>query len=561
MTPDQRSREEGGEILPDGGPLELLILADTSASMDRVARRMQDEFVAAILGSLTPKDRVNLGVYDVDCRWVFARPAAADGKNVASARRFLAARDSLGWTDLDRTMQAALEQCGPKTHVIFLGNGIVTAGDGDPAAFVKRLRALAQGKSGTFHAVAVGANLEPGVLQAITSLGGGSVRRLHGLGDPELVARDLLAEIMQPALRDVKLEFRGMRTARVYPASVPNLPPGAQQLVLGRYLPEPRSQQGEVTVTATRAGKPVRFSAKVSLAEGQQGNPFIPRLWAQMYLDALSEQAATPALCDEIIATSQRYHVLTPYTSLVVLESRADWRRFHLARRFSMSDADKFFAAGRDKANWERVAEQKNLSGAWRLEVRRRALEQLGDLGRDSQWIAFLSDTLLEPGGGTQGPGCLSASSTFCGVVTGARGTVNFPDNSGTNVSATDYGLGSRLPPVAAEGQVYNGIEKKAQNEQPGNEVTPPDDLAALEQDFGNPSDDADPDEVEPPWPSDHDEQPAAENQAGNAFGAPPPPDSSASADAPIMAAPVWSLQGRFRAWGPWKLDSFVAGR
>ena len=128
--------------------MELLILADTSASMDRVARRVQDEFVAAILGSLTPKDRVNLGVYDVDCHWAFTRPAAADAKNVASARRFLAARDSLGWTDLDRTMQAALEQCGPKTHVIFLGNGIVTAGDGNPAAFIKRLRALAEGKSG-----------------------------------------------------------------------------------------------------------------------------------------------------------------------------------------------------------------------------------------------------------------------------------------------------------------------------------------------------------------------------------------------------------------------------
>ena len=266
------------------------------------------------------------------------------------------------------------------------------------------------------------------------------------------------------------------------------------------------------------------------------------------------EQAASPALCDEIIATSalldeiiatsQRYHVLTPYTSLVVLESLADWRRFHLARPSLRSDADRFFAAGRDKATWERVSEQRNLSGAWRREMRRRALEQLGDLGRDSQWIASLPDTIIEGGGVPTGPGGRPMN----------QGCVR--DNSGANVSATDYGLGSRLPPVAAEGQACAMTMRQAQNEQPGNEVAQPDDLAALEQDFGDPPDDAEPDEVAPPWPSDHDEQPAAANQAGNAFGAPQPADSSASADVPIMAAAVWSLQGRFRVWGRWTLDS-----
>ena len=42
----------------------------------------------------------------------------------------------------------------------------------------------------------------------------------------------------QPALRDLKVEFRGLRTARVYPEQLPNLPLGTQQIILGRYLPE-----------------------------------------------------------------------------------------------------------------------------------------------------------------------------------------------------------------------------------------------------------------------------------------------------------------------------------
>ncbi len=120
------------EVLPDGEPLELILLADTSASMDAPSRQRQAELVAALLTALTPKDRFNLGTCDVDCQWVFAKAAAADAKNIEMARQKLAARRSLGWTDLDKAMQAALAQCGPKTQVVYIGDGIVTTGDADP---------------------------------------------------------------------------------------------------------------------------------------------------------------------------------------------------------------------------------------------------------------------------------------------------------------------------------------------------------------------------------------------------------------------------------------------
>ena len=75
------------------------------------------------------------------------RPAAADAKNIEMARQKLAARRSLGWTDLDKAMQSALAQCGPKTQVVYIGDGIVTTGDADPVAFVKRLRRMAEDRT------------------------------------------------------------------------------------------------------------------------------------------------------------------------------------------------------------------------------------------------------------------------------------------------------------------------------------------------------------------------------------------------------------------------------
>src|SRR5262249_33923381 len=138
------------------------------------------------------------------------------------------------------------------------------------------------------------------------------------------------------------------RTARVYPEELPNVAAGTQQILLGRYLPEGKDQSGEIVVTGTRDGKPVRFTSKVTLKDAEEGNSFIPRLWARMHLDKLLEQGPSEAVKQDVIALSEEYQIITPYTSLLVLESDADRERFGVKRGFRMRDAEKFFAQGRD---------------------------------------------------------------------------------------------------------------------------------------------------------------------------------------------------------------------
>jgi tetratricopeptide (TPR) repeat protein len=488
LTPPAPEGRWRRELVADGEPLELLLVADTSASMDVASRKLQAEVVAAILSALGPKDRVNLATCDVDCDWAFARPAPADEQNVERLRQFLAARVSLGWTNLDRALASALKQAGPKTQVVYIGDGIVmgyetgipdrlaaglarhvgtppvpVADPADPAAFAKRLRRLTEGKPGTFHAVAVSSSFEPAVMKAIAAVGGGSLRQVTGSRGPQAVALDLLAEITQPALRDLRVEFRGLRVARVYPEQLPNLPLGTQQILLGRYLPDDRREPCEVIVTGTQSGKPVRYAAKVSLPEGSvvgrqlsvvsgqlsvatnngqrttdTGNSFIPRLWARMYLDALLEQGASPAVRDEIIALSEEYHIITPYTSLLVLESDADRERFKVKRRFQIRDGEKFFAAGRDTANWELVQQQMQRAGTWRAGLRRNVLRQLAALGRNPQAVnrylrtttATDFDSLLDLINSTVAP-------TSWGTVSGSGSLSRFQTDLSLVVSQT----------------------------------------------------------------------------------------------------------------------------
>ncbi|MBN9122187.1 MAG: hypothetical protein J0I06_24120 [Planctomycetes bacterium] len=370
-------------IVPDGEPLRLLLVADTSASMDRSQRATQTAVLTSILGALTAKDTINVAACDVNCDWVFEKPLPATPANVAAAQDFLARRTSLGWTDLDKAFASVLTMTAPGTHVVYLGDGITTTGNADPVAFAKRLPRLYEGKTGTFHAVALGSSYEPVALKAIAALGGGSMRRVSSDRGPQATALDLLTEIAQPGLRDVKVEFVGLRTTRVYPESLPNVPAGTQQIVLGRYLPAGQDQGGEIVVTGTLGGKPVRFAAPFALKDAEQGNSFIPRLWARMHLDKLLEQGRTEAVKQEVIALSEEFHIITPYTSLLVLESDADRERFAVKRRFLMRDGERFFAEGRDNATFELKLKQMRLAADYRTALRRNVLSRLNALGRD----------------------------------------------------------------------------------------------------------------------------------------------------------------------------------
>ncbi|MCA9240153.1 MAG: hypothetical protein KDA37_08140, partial [Planctomycetales bacterium] len=377
------------EVVADGEPLRLLVLADTSGSMNAAAREAQAQFVGALLSSLGPKDAFNLATCDVDCLWAFAESQAANEANITAAREKLAGRVSLGWTDLDKAFESALSQANDSTHVVYVGDGIVTTRDADPASFARRLQLLGKGKQAAMHAIATSSSFEPLVLNAIASHGGGSLRRITGEPTPQSSAAELLQEMTRPSLHNLRVEFDGVQTAQVYPRTLPNLPVGDQQIVLGRYLPTDKVQHGKVVVTGTLGDEEVRFQTEVTLeetaeaADAEQDSSFIPRLWARRRLDALLEQGASQAVQDEIIGLSEEHHLMTPYTSLLVLETDEDRERFKVKRRFEMRDAQRYFAEGRDNTNYDLLSDQGRRAGAWRLGLRRQVLAELMGLGRN----------------------------------------------------------------------------------------------------------------------------------------------------------------------------------
>lgn len=364
---------------PESAPLDLVIVADTSGSMGRSERDAQERFVAALLQLLSPQDHFRLLTCDVEPHWFRDRAVAADAQGRQAALDFLAQRRSLGWTDLDAAFGAVAAVSGPDTTVVYVGDGIPTAGDADAAAQAQRLATLRQ--HGHFHAVATGSSYDQTVLRALAALGG-SVREVGD--DPAASAFALLDEAAAPALRNATVRFDGVDTAAVYPAMLPNLARGRQQIVVGRFDPDVESTKPPaLIVTGMLDGKEQTFRTQFPLPDAGAGNSFVPRLWARAHVEALQAQGGGKAVRDAIVAASQRYGIITPLTSLLVLENDADRQEFGVARTVEQSDGEAFFAAARDAAQQDTLQQAMARAKSWRLQLRQQALRQIKALGGD----------------------------------------------------------------------------------------------------------------------------------------------------------------------------------
>ncbi|MGA2799107.1 MAG: hypothetical protein ABSE63_16125, partial [Thermoguttaceae bacterium] len=105
-----------------------------------------------------------------------------------------------------------------------------------------------------------------------------------------------------------------------------------------------------------------------------------------------------------------------------------------------MRDGEKFFAEGRDNANYELVQQQMKLAGNWRIGLRSTVLGQLAALGRNSQprqAPGQVSRRMAGIGGGWEivgGPGSIGPFETNLSLVTSQTEEVNGPMPSSSPV-------------------------------------------------------------------------------------------------------------------------------
>lgn len=406
-------RVESGDGPAPRNPIDVIVVADTSASMYGPQRRAQEAFIEALLAGLDDRDRFQLLTADVTANAAFLKPRTAIGNATQEALEFLERRQPLGWSDLGKALEDAFSRAKDETHIIYVGDGVHTRSHEDAAAFLDRMRA-AWNARGTVHTVVPGSSQDALILRGLAEFGGGSYRALSSVGgDAARAAADLLESMTGPGLRDLKLQVDGIEVAAVHPASVSHVPAGDEIIVVGRYDATATALTGTVRLSARVDGKRREWIHPIDLSGADRGESFIPRLWARRELDHLQREGATAEIVERIIRLSEDYQIITPYTSFLVLESDEDRERFGVKKRFRIRDGEEYFAKGRETARFELLKKQIKLARLWRQGLRERILKSFNDMARGVMGVLrpqspqVLEKTLLGYGiaGGAGGAG------------------------------------------------------------------------------------------------------------------------------------------------------------
>ncbi|HEX5658971.1 MAG TPA: VIT domain-containing protein [Polyangiales bacterium] len=310
--------------IADGGAADkvasLFVLFDTSASraLSLEEQLGQLEALLAQLGDIP----VQVATFDQTASLAF------DGrsKDLSELRRAALARRALGASDLEGALKFAGEQLTKRKHarVLLVSDGVATAGETAADKLRERVKAL----PGVERLDVLGATgiRDEALLTRLVTAG---LKRdgvlLDAKRSPELLAQKLT----RTTRSGLALEVEG--AGWVWPKTLNGVQPG-DEIVVFADLPASKPLKLKVD------GKPLALSGALASVE----KPLLERAWVKARIDRMIEQRdgvadsdrdLADALRTQAIELSTKFRVLSPFTSLLVLETEADYARFHIERR------------------------------------------------------------------------------------------------------------------------------------------------------------------------------------------------------------------------------------
>jgi Ca-activated chloride channel homolog len=299
---------------------DVVLVMDTSGSMDGDKIVQAKAAADYVLDHLGKNDRFNIVAFSTATRLYSDGPVPAARREDGHA--FVHSLQAAGSTDINRALLEALSgaDAGRPTVIIFLTDGLPTAGEVDPDRIVANIGAEAP-KSVRLFAFGVGYDVDTVLLDQLSSgQRGTSAYVKPGQNIAEEVS-GFYTKVSAPVLVDVTAAFSGVQVEDIYPYPLPDLFAGNQLVVAGRYR---GSGPAELTLRGEVGGASRTYSYPSLTFAERGGQEFIARLWAQRKIGYLLAQirlhGVKDELVQEIVALSSRYGIVTPYTSFLVQE-------------------------------------------------------------------------------------------------------------------------------------------------------------------------------------------------------------------------------------------------
>jgi tetratricopeptide (TPR) repeat protein len=313
----------------------VAIVVDTSASGDEAARQLKASAAEAILRSLSDKDRFALIALDAKAEVLYPKEGltAADGKEIAVALERLAEHSSGGATDLGALFDVALSRVhgAEQPAIVYIGDGLATIGEVSGDKLAERLRRSLSVSRARFFTVAVGLEANHALLGELARAGGGQHFRIDEVEAGTQEVLRLASAIKTPTITDLSIDL-GAGLDEVLLTANGKIARGEEVVLLARThhaLPEQAKVKGRLGGTDFERSYAIELDRGVGVA-------LVPRLWAAEKMRRLLGEASDPEEPrGKVVELGIEYGLMTPFTSILALESEQAYQQQGIQRRRS----------------------------------------------------------------------------------------------------------------------------------------------------------------------------------------------------------------------------------
>jgi len=311
-----------------GAPKTVIVLFDTSLSMQWEKLERSYQALETLLHTLRPADHFGLVLFNTETQVVPV--SSADPASIQHAIDAVRSSRLRGGTDLQRALQTGLQQASApgasNTYLVILSDGGATRGpiqNGKLAAwYASAWQQLPDTQRPRTYILAVGddANLP---LFRMLARQDGLLEQVLSTEPMEFKLNSFLSKIGRSPVGQLGLSVNPEDAVdTVYPLQAATFS-GSLASWVGRYQKPQENANVSFAVHGVRDGAAVQLAGKTSLPRESFDHPQLPRLWARARVDALLEKierdGEDQATIDEIIRLARQYKFVTPYTSFLAV--------------------------------------------------------------------------------------------------------------------------------------------------------------------------------------------------------------------------------------------------
>jgi hypothetical protein len=289
-----------------------LFLCESSGDRDPLLARAQIEIIRNLLNNIDSGDQFLVATAGTRVKLHAAMPQVASPANIDAALRFLEESHLIGAVDLDNALEEVSKHAKGETYLVHVGSGIAAMGERRDAALVQKIERAGSAKV-RYVGVGVGHRWNRSFMKLAAEKTGGHFLQINPDEPIAWRAYDLYATLATPRLMNVQVQGNSGQSFLVFNQTVAD---GEEICAVAKLSASPRLPT-TLTIRGMLDGKPVEH--KVAVKEVAPRADYLPRMWAKLEIERLLAEDALKNM-EAIIALSKAMYVVTPFTSLLVLE-------------------------------------------------------------------------------------------------------------------------------------------------------------------------------------------------------------------------------------------------